>query len=75
LDPIHIRARFWSMAWNEILSAWANGQLLPEPAETSAWQWLRFGLLAPEQRWLLGIAQRRTQPCARFADSTLISLY
>ena len=73
-DPIHLRMRVWPEAWRDILSHWSGehseGRLKPSLA-----RWLRLRSLAPQQRWLLGVEQRRAQPCARLRDGTTIAYY
>lgn len=69
-DPIHIRRARREHAWSTILSAWgACGRAAVLPRVPSTW------LLAPEQRWILGIEGRRSQPCAWLRDGTSLALY
>lgn len=79
-DPIHVRRHHWPTAWQTILAA------LHPSAETalttadnlprvSFWNALSTQFWIPEERFLLGLAQRRAQPCKTLADGTRISIY
>jgi hypothetical protein len=68
-DPIHIRPRFWQEAFPEILLGAAG------PARAAKAPALRLYLAPPERRWLLGIEQRRAQPCVRIPPATDVYLY
>ena len=59
LDPIHVRPRFWTPAWQEIL---LDGLAAPPQPSTKAVGALRLYLAAPERRWLFGVEQRGRQP-------------
>jgi hypothetical protein len=73
-DPIHIRKRWSSRAWLEIMAAGANMDDHPR-ARASAVRWIYLQSRAPRQRWLFGLEQRRAQPCGRLRDGTTVSLY
>ena len=75
LDPIHVRPRFWAVAWREILlgDAAASAELrslAPQPISG-----LRLYLAAPKQRWLFGVERERSQPVIRTATATNVWLY
>jgi hypothetical protein len=74
-DVVHIRRRYWATAWAELLSAWPDRAASPAAAPLSLGRGLALRLLAPEQRWLLGWEQRRSQPAAKLADGTTLSVY
>jgi len=74
-DPIHVRARFWSTAWQEILlgdSAASPAPQAPAPQPISA---LRLYLAAPQQRWLLGLERGCRQPAIETEAGTRVWLY
>jgi hypothetical protein len=74
LDPIHIRMRFWSSAWQEILSAWRDDVQSPG-ARGSFIRWLKLHLQRPLSRHMFGIHQQRDQPTCTLRDGSTISLY
>lgn len=74
-DPIHIRFSAWPRAWSEILSAWRDDSQNFFPGRASLRQWLYLRALAPHERRLLGIVQRRQQPAGRLADGSTVWLY
>lgn len=82
-DPIHFRLRHWPTAWQTFLTGLVDGGSDPETAaqgsaevlRVSIWNSLRTQFLVPEERRLLGIAQRRRQPCLTEPDGTRVSLY
>jgi hypothetical protein len=69
-DPIHILRARREQAWRQILAPWGahrpQGRL---PRLPSLWR------LAPAQRWILGLEERRSQPCARLEDGTSLALW
>jgi len=74
LDPIHIKLAHWSAAWHDVLGGWSDAPCAA--AERGSWrEWTYLRLLPPEERWLLGLRQRRVQPSGRLRDGTTISLY
>lgn len=73
-DPIHFRRRNWPAAWRQMLAPWRTDSP-PEPARSTLLDELYLRLLAPQERWWLGIAQRRAQPCGALRDGTAISYY
>lgn len=82
-DPIHFQLRHWSTVWPHFLSGLAPAPTTgDEPkmnasrgARVSIWNSLRAQLWMPEERSVLGITQRRRQPCVTYADGTRVSLY
>jgi hypothetical protein len=75
LDPVHIRLRHASAAWQAILGAGLDFESPPARAMVSPLMHLRAALLRPEQRWVLGREQRRAQPAEVFPNGTQVSLY
>ncbi|MEK6239275.1 MAG: hypothetical protein N2C14_31540 [Planctomycetales bacterium] len=75
LDPIHIKLRFWPAAWSRVLSTWSPERESPDPPRGSLPRWLYLRSLLPDQRWVLGLSQRRDQPVGGLRDGTLISYY
>ncbi len=82
-DPIHLRARIWSEAWQAMLAPLAANDDAPRnthsaffPQKTAGFrQWLYLRSRAPHERWLFGFRQRRAQPAGRLATGTTIALY
>ena len=75
LDPIHIRRRFWSVAWPEILSNWQGERVARVVPRGSLRRWFYLQTRVPQQRSIWCLRQHRDQPSGRFSDGTLISLY
>jgi hypothetical protein len=73
-DPIHIRLRYWSRAWNEILSAWCDGTQT-QMARGSFFRWLKLRAQRPLYRKMFGIEQQRAQPSCKLRDETIVSFY
>jgi hypothetical protein len=74
-DPIHVRWRHRSKAWQEMLGKWLNA-----PASAPALRWpfrhsLYLHRLRPERHWLFGRERRQTQPAGLLPDGTTVSLY
>jgi hypothetical protein len=74
LDPIHIRLRYWSRAWSEILGYW-NGATSNNSVRGSLLRWIKLRAQRPLYRTLFGIEQRRGQPTCKLHHNTIISLY
>lgn len=79
-DPIHIRRLHWSTAWQTILAgldprASTGPTPTGQPPRVSFWNSLETQFWIPEERFFLGLAQRRRQPCKTLADGTRISIY
>ena len=75
-DPIHVAARHRTKAWSTWMRGWgtgAAGELGPrEWATERPWCWME---LAPERRRVLGVEQRKAQPCARLRGGSVIGMY
>ena len=74
-DPIHIRRRHRRAAWHAVLSHWSDAPPAPAAARASWRRQLFLMRLVPDQRWLFGWEQRRTQPAAVLEDGTTLALY
>ena len=74
LDPIHIRGRWIARAWQEILSELSATATLGVP-RIRFWTRIRWYAYLPHERQIMGVTQRREQPCAMFRDGTTLSLY
>jgi hypothetical protein len=74
-DPIHIRRRNWSVAWNEFLSGWCAEPHETNLARGSFARWLYLRSRAPAQRTIFGIEQRAAQPCGRLRDGSTVAFY
>lgn len=68
-DSIHLRRGRLSAAWAAALRT--DGSIAP----TSLTESLRLHLALPERFTLAGVPLGRTQPAARLADGSLVSLY
>ena len=73
-DPIHIRPALWETAWREIVLG-QGGSTAARPKGQRLTRWLRLYGAAPEQRWLLGLERRRSQPALRMGEGTSIFIY
>jgi len=74
VDPIHIRRRFFSTAWNTFLSRWKEEDVNSSERFTLLFK-ARLRLTPPEERWLFGIHQQKNQPAIRLSNGTCVSLY
>ena len=74
LDPIHIRPREWSRAWESILMG-SDAEPPPPPNSHAGVSAVRLYLAQPERRWLFGWEQRRRQPALTVRGGTTIWLY
>jgi hypothetical protein len=85
-DPIHVRWRHRSKAWQEMLGKWPDAAPPPHPTlspsggEGRVRGWLlRHSLyvhrLTPERHWLFGRERHQVQPAGILPDGTKISLY
>ncbi len=76
IDPIHIRRRFISIAYDQILSHWIPyGHAKGYPFRFGFRERLRFFRLSPQYRRLLGFDRYSQQPTAIFLDGSTLSLY
>jgi hypothetical protein len=72
VDPIHIRRRFWPLAWSEMLGS--------DPSAMNAQKLylidrLRLRFLRPEQRWLFGFEQFARQSGYSLSSGVRIWLF
>jgi hypothetical protein len=74
VDPIHIRRRFVSTAWNTFLSRWKEEDVNSSEHFTLLFK-ARLRLTPPEERWLFGIQQQKNQPAIRLSNGTCVSFY
>jgi hypothetical protein len=81
LDPIHVRGRCLTRAWQELLSSWsAQTSEDLKTSEISARsgslrRWLYLQRLLPECHWYRGRERRQVQPAGVLADGTTVSFY
>lgn len=75
LDPIHIRFAHRGRAWRDILSGWSSTGSTLAPSGAVLAQTLFLRTRTPQQRHVLGIAQRGRAPSARFRDGTRVTFY
>jgi hypothetical protein len=69
-DPIHIRPRYWTAAWRQIL-----GAVPTQPPPGPRLGRLRLYLARPQRRSLFGFRQHTPQPALRTAAQTAVWLY
>lgn len=75
LDPLHVRLRNASRAWQATLSAGQSLDSLPPPVSVPPALHIRSALIVPQQRWILGFEQRRKQPAWIWPSGTRVSMY
>jgi hypothetical protein len=73
-DPIHIKLRYRSAAWREILASWSHS-MCEGPARGTVSQTLYLRSRTPERRRFLGIEQHGRQPAGRMRDGTTVAVY
>lgn len=73
-DPIHIKPRYWTPAWREIVG---GGTSLPRRTEAGPRELggARLYFAAPERRWVFGFEQRHPQPAVRTGAGTSVWLF
>lgn len=74
VDPIHIKRRFLSEAWQTYTRQWTASDKSP-PSNTDAKTRIATWRLRPFRRWLMNREQLRSQPCWQSPDIGSISLY
>jgi hypothetical protein len=75
-DPIHIRRRFFSIAYYDILKHWVDSDRDELPVgRTFIRRWLRLLLLAPQYQRVFGFDRYRKQPAGLLSDGSTVSLY
>lgn len=74
IDPIHIKRRHQSIAWQQIFQSWIPEQHLT-PAEQSILRWARLRRIKPQSRHMFGYLQQQEQPARTLSDGSFVSLY
>lgn len=75
-DPIHIRRRVWEAAWKKFFSSWGEMEISPNRSPRNALaHWLFLKRMRPEQRRILGVARRTTQPAGVLPHGSRVSMY
>lgn len=74
-DPIHIRPRLWGEAWREIFIGHREQAARASSPGSRPLEWLRYYRAKPEQRRLLGVARRQSQPALTLPGGTAMYLY
>ena len=75
-DPIHIRMRWWSAAWMDLLGkAFAVQNESVPLAGASLLRWAKLRTSMPQEWKLLGHVRHTAQPSCIFDDGTTLSLY
>ena len=74
-DPIHIKMRYWPVAWQKILGNWQCQERERPLARGSLFRWLFLRSLVPETRRIIGLQQRCQQPAGQLGDGTTIAFY
>jgi hypothetical protein len=73
-DPIHIRRRSFSTAWQAAFAPFRDPPA--DAVKRISWpHWWRLHSMAPQRRWLLGIERCRRQPSLYLSDGARVSLY
>lgn len=75
-DPIHIKKSHYAIAWQEVLSNWwSDAQHTTVVTRQRFLDALYLATLVPQQREVMGMVQRKTQPAGYLRDGTTVSLY
>jgi len=74
LDPIHLKYRHWSAAYEQFFASWRS-QDSGRPRRVSWSEQFRAALWRAEQRIVFGRQRYRRQPIGRLRDGTKVSLY
>lgn len=74
-DPIHIRRSCRAGVWGQIVAQLLDNSGLGAPARLASDDRRALARARPQSRRVLGFARSRTQPAARFASGTTVSLY
>jgi hypothetical protein len=74
-DPIHIRPRLWGEAWREIFIGDREQAGRASLPSSRPLEWVRYYRAKPEQRRLLGVARRQSQPALALPGGTAMYLY
>jgi hypothetical protein len=72
LDPIHVRRRFWRLAWPEMLCVQTPSGA---PARSTWTEIVRLQSLLPERQWLLSVAQITPQRGVQLMGGGRVWLY
>lgn len=75
VDPIHVLKRHRTTAWNEYLNPLFGNQISTPEKMNTMMQAAYLIPLAPSERRLVGVLQRRKQPAGTLRDGTTLSLY
>jgi hypothetical protein len=75
LDPIHIRFAHRGRAWRDILAGWTSEGAALAPSGAALAQTLFLRTRTPQQRHVLGFAQRGRSPSASFRNGTRVTFY
>ncbi len=75
IDPIHIRLRWRSAAWSEILAGWSHPRQVPVASRTTLKEAWYLHSRTPQRRRVFGIEQQAAQPSARLADGTTVAIF
>lgn len=73
-DPIHIRRRYWDVAWPQMLASWGGNPALTITSDHSLSGWTA-ARLRPKYRWMFGKPQQTPQPAWHGPDGSRLSLY
>jgi hypothetical protein len=74
-DPIHIKMRYWGVAWQKILTSWSNSEKNFPLAQGSLRRWIYLRKLRPAERVFWGRTQQQSQPSGRLPGGTTIAWY
>jgi hypothetical protein len=75
LDPIHIRLRHYPRAWNAIFSSWSSANENRSISRAKLSDALYLRTRTPARIKWFNREYKVAQPCAKFADGTILSMY
>lgn len=75
IDPIHIKIRHWSSAWQSILAPWNTAARSPSPAVGSLRRWFYLRTRTPLHRSIFGWSQQHEQPCGTLPNGSVIHFF
>lgn len=75
IDPIHIRMRYRSAAWQAIVSAWNLPTDEPRVGVFPRKNSMLINMAYPHERWFLGRHQTREQPSVTLSDGSVVAIY
>jgi len=74
-DPLHIQSRYWGEAWATIFAPWSSSGGAVVRTTPSMRRAVYLKSRVPDSRIILGIRQRKRQPCGRLPDGSIMSMF